>query len=338
MLFFVFVILVLAAAAFVVFSTVKIVPQSYAYVVERLGKYSRTLKAGVNILVPFIDLVAQKVDLKEQMADFPPQPVITKDNVTMQIDTVIYYSVFNPELYTYGIVSPRAAIEALTATTMRNIIGDLELDEALTSRESINAQMCDILDEATDSWGIKVVRVEVKNILPPRDIQEAMEKQMRAERQKREAILTAEGKKESAIRIAEGEKEAAILRAQAEKESAIERAEGEAEAMRLVYEARAQGIQYINEADPKASYIQLEGFRALKDMADGQSTKIIVPSDLQGLAGTVAAVSELAKNAPLHSGGKARKKDESYAEGGTAEERPEEIHSGKTHVYREHPM
>jgi regulator of protease activity HflC (stomatin/prohibitin superfamily) len=228
--------------------------------------------------------------------DFAPQPVITKDNVTMQIDTVVYFQITDPKLFTYGVVRPLNAIENLTATTLRNIIGDLELDETLTSRDIINSRMRSILDEATDPWGIKIHRVEVKNIIPPRDIQEAMEKQMRAERERRESILRAEGRKKSAILEAEGEKEALILRANAEKEAAIAKATGEAEALRLVYEAQAKGINYINESNPQQAYLTLEGFKALEELSKGDSTKIIIPSDLQGLAGTLTAMSETLKD------------------------------------------
>ncbi len=280
----------------VVALTIRIVPQSNAYVVERLGAYNRTCNVGLHILIPFFDRVANRVSLKEQVVDFAPQPVITKDNVTMQIDTVVYFQITDPKLFTYGVVRPINAIENLTATTLRNIIGDLELDETLTSRDIINTKMRSILDEATDPWGIKVHRVEVKNIIPPRDIQEAMEKQMRAERERREAILQAEGKKQAAILTAEGEKEAVVLKAQAEKEAAIARAEGQAEALRLVYEAQAKGIHYINDAKPTQGYITLQGFRALEKVADGQSTKIIIPSELQGLAGTATTLAELFKN------------------------------------------
>ena len=280
----------------VVALTIRIVPQSNAYVVERLGAYNRTCNVGLHILIPFFDRVANRVSLKEQVVDFAPQPVITKDNVTMQIDTVVYFQITDPKLFTYGVVRPINAIENLTATTLRNIIGDLELDETLTSRDIINTKMRSILDEATDPWGIKVHRVEVKNIIPARDIQEAMEKQMRAERERREAILQAEGKKQAAILTAEGEKEAVVLKAQAEKEAAIARAEGQAEALRLVYEAQAKGIHYINDAKPTQGYITLQGFRALEKVADGQSTKIIIPSELQGLAGTATTLAELFKD------------------------------------------
>ena len=280
----------------IIASTIRIVPQSKAYVVERIGAYNRTCNVGLHILIPIFDRVANRVSLKEQVVDFAPQPVITKDNVTMQIDTVVYYQITDPRLFTYGVDRPINAIENLTATTLRNIIGDLELDETLTSRDIINSRMRSILDEATDPWGIKVHRVEVKNIIPPRDIQEAMEKQMRAERERREAILQAEGKKQAAILTAEGEKEAVVLKAQAEKEAAIARAEGQAEALRLVYEAQAKGIHYINDAKPTQGYITLQGFRALEKVADGQSTKIIIPSELQGLAGTATTLAELFKD------------------------------------------
>ena len=279
-------------------SFVKIVPQSEAFVIERLGAYNRTLDVGLHILVPFIERVANRVSLKEQVMDFDPQPVITKDNVTMQIDTVVYFKVFDPKLFTYGVVNPINAVDSLTSTTLRNIIGDLELDETLTSRDVINTKMRSILDEATDPWGVKVNRVEVKNILPPRDIQEAMEKQMRAERQKREAILVAEGEKQSSILRAEGEKETMILRANAEKESAIAKAEGQAQAVRLLNEARAASIKMINDANPSQPYVELEGFKALEKLADGRSTKIIVPSNLSSLAGTLASAKEILTDAP----------------------------------------
>lgn len=296
MLGFILMILLIAIVVILIFSTVKIVPQSYAYVVERIGAYDRTLNVGLHILIPLIDRVSNRVSLKEQVMDFAPQPVITKDNVTMQIDTVVYFSITDPKLFTYGVVRPINAIETLTATTLRNIIGELELDDTLTSRDIINSKMRSILDDATDPWGIKVTRVEVKNILPPRDIQEAMEKQMRAERERREAILVAEGKKQAAILNAEGDKESLALRATAEKEAQIAKAEGQAEALRLVYEAQAKAIQYINEANPESAYIQLEGLKALKNLADGQATKIIVPNDLAGLAGTLATLSESLKD------------------------------------------
>ncbi|EMD16041.1 hypothetical protein HMPREF9943_01713 [Eggerthia catenaformis OT 569 = DSM 20559] len=294
--FIIFITIVVVLAIIIITSTIKIVPQSYAYVVERIGAYNRTCNVGLHILVPFLDRVSNRVSLKEQVMDFPPQPVITKDNVTMQIDTVVYFSITDPKLFTYGVVRPINAIETLTATTLRNIIGDLELDETLTSRDTINSEMRAILDEATDPWGVKVTRVEVKNIIPPRDIQEAMEKQMRAERERRESILVAEGKKQSAILTAEGDKESMVLRATAEKEAAIARAEGQAEALRLVYEAQAKAVDYINQAHPGDAYIQLEGLKALKDLANGQSTKIIVPSNLQSIAGTLTAAAEILKD------------------------------------------
>lgn len=276
--------------------TIRIVPQSYAYVVERIGAYNRTCNVGLHILVPLLDRISNKVSLKEQVMDFAPQPVITKDNVTMQIDTVVYFQITDPKLFTYGVVRPLNAIENLTATTLRNIIGDLELDETLTSRDIINSRMRSILDEATDPWGIKIHRVEVKNIIPPRDIQEAMEKQMRAERERRQAILQAEGQKASAILTAEGRKESMILEANAEKEAQIAHATGQAEALRLVYEAQAKGIQYINDAAPDQAYLTLEGFKALEKLASGDATKIIIPSELQGLASSVTSIAELVKD------------------------------------------
>jgi regulator of protease activity HflC (stomatin/prohibitin superfamily) len=279
----------------IVLNTIKIVPQSYAYVVERLGAYNHTMNVGLHIMMPFVDRISNRVSLKEQVMDFQPQPVITKDNVTMQIDTVVYFQITDPKLFTYGVVRPINAIETLTATTLRNIIGELELDETLTSRDIINSRMRSILDEATDPWGIKVNRVEVKNIIPPRDIQEAMEKQMRAERERREAILVAEGRKQAAILNAQGDKESLVLRATAEKEAAIARAEGQAEALRLVYEAQGKAINYINAANPNDAYVQLEGLKALKDLSNGTATKIIVPSNLQGLAGTLTSAAEILK-------------------------------------------
>lgn len=290
-----FVIVALIAIMLIAFM-IRIVPQSRAYVVERIGAYNRTCNVGLHILIPFLDRVANKVSLKEQVVDFAPQPVITKDNVTMQIDTVVYYQITDPKLFTYGVDRPINAIENLTATTLRNIIGDLELDETLTSRDIINSRMRSILDEATDPWGIKVHRVEVKNIIPPRDIQEAMEKQMRAERERREAILQAEGKKTAAILNAEGDKESMILRANADKEAKIAMAEGEAEALRLVYEAQAKGIHYINEANPDQAYVTLQGFKALEELSKGEATKIIIPSELQGIAGLASSISEFVKD------------------------------------------
>ncbi len=290
------IVILVILAVIIVARTIRIVPQSYAFVVERIGAYNRTCNVGLHILVPLLDRIANKVSLKEQVMDFAPQPVITKDNVTMQIDTVVYFQITDPKLFTYGVVRPLNAIENLTATTLRNIIGDLELDETLTSRDIINSRMRSILDEATDPWGIKIHRVEVKNIIPPRDIQEAMEKQMRAERERREAILQAEGKKTAAILTAEGKKESMILEATAEKEAQIARAEGEAEALRLVYEAQAKGIEYINNAQPQEAYVTLEGFKALEGVAKGDSTKIIIPSELQGMAAAVTSIAEIAKD------------------------------------------
>ncbi len=272
-----------------------IVPQANAYVVERLGKYKTTLGAGLNIIIPVIDRVIKKVSLKEQVADFEPQPVITKDNVTMMVDSVVFFQVFDAKLFTYGVERPIAAIENLSATTLRNIIGSMTLDETLTSRDNINAEITSILDDATDKWGIKVNRVEVKNIQPPRSIQDAMEKQMRAEREKREAILTAEGKKQSAITLAEGEKQAAILRAEAVKEQRIREAEGEAQALLAVQKARAEGIRFINEAHPSQQYLKLKSFEAAEKMADGRATKIVVPSNIANLTGTLTALSEAVK-------------------------------------------
>ncbi|MBR4979539.1 MAG: SPFH/Band 7/PHB domain protein [Clostridia bacterium] len=280
-------------------SNIKVVPQARACIVERLGAYNATWKTGVHVKIPFIDRVAKNMSLKEQVLDFPPQPVITSDNVHMQIDTVIYYQIADPKLYTYGVESPMIAIENLTATTLRNIIGDLELDQTLTSRDIINTKMRAILDEATDPWGIKINRVELKNIMPPKDIQEAMEKQMRAERERREKILQAEGEKKSAILIAEGNKESIILAAEAEKQSAIlkaeaikeakiREAEGEAEAIVKVQTAVAEGIRLINESEPSNQVIALKSLEALKELADGKANKLIIPSDIQGLA-TVAA-------------------------------------------------
>jgi len=275
---------------------IRIVPQAQAYVIERLGAYSMTWHVGLHFKIPFIEAVAKKVSLKEQVYDFPPQPVITKDNVTMQIDTVLYFEITDPKLYTYGVESPINAIENLSATTLRNIIGDLELDQTLTSRDVINSQMRSILDEATDPWGIKVNRVELKNILPPREIQDAMERQMKAERQRREAILTAEGEKKSAILIAEGEKESAILRADAMKQTQILEAEGEAEAILKVQAATAEGIRRINESMPSDAVIKIRALEAFAAAANGQATKIIVPSEIQGIAGLAASVKEILKD------------------------------------------
>ena len=287
-------------------SCVKIVPQAQAVVVERLGGYLTTWSVGVHFKVPFVDRMAKKVVLKEQVVDFPPQPVITKDNVTMQIDTVVFFQITDPKLYAYGVESPIMAIENLTATTLRNIIGDLELDETLTSRETINTQMRASLDVATDPWGIKVNRVELKNIIPPAAIQDAMEKQMKAERERREAILraegektstvlVAEGKKESAILDAEAEKQAAILRAEAKKEATIREAEGQAEAILKIQQANADGLRMLKEAAPDANVIQLKSLEAFAKAADGKATKIIIPSEIQGLAGLTKSIVEVGK-------------------------------------------
>ena len=299
------VILILVVVVLVA-TNIRIVPQAKAFVIERLGAYSTTWQTGLHVKIPFIERIASNVSLKEKVADFPPQPVITKDNVTMQIDTVVFYQITDPKLYTYGVERPIAAIENLTATTLRNIIGDMELDHTLTSRDTINAQIRGILDEATDPWGIKVTRVELKNILPPKEIQDAMEKQMKAERERREAILKAEGEKSARILQAEGQKESmilsaeadkqsAILRAEAEKEAQIRRAEGEATAIREVKQAEAEGIRLLNEAAPTEQVITLKKLSAFEAAANGQATKIIIPSELQGIAGLAAAVTEAAK-------------------------------------------
>lgn len=296
-----FIVVVIVA---LVVANIKIVPQANAYVIERLGGYLTTWGVGLHLKVPFIDVIRVKVSLKERVVDFPPQPVITKDNVSMNIDTIVYYQVTDPKAYAYGVQRPLMAIENLTATTLRNIIGQLELDESLTSRDHINGQMRIILDEATDPWGIKVNRVEVKNILPPADIQEAMEKQMRAERERRRAILEAEGHKKAAVlqaegeresRIlkAEGEKQAAILDAEGKKEAAIRVAEGRAQAIRVTQEAEAYGIQKINEANPQKGVLAIKSFEAMKKVADGQSTKIIIPSELQNLGSIVSSIKEM---------------------------------------------
>lgn len=288
-------VLIVAAILLVVgilMSMIRIVSQANAYVIERLGAYYATWHTGVHFKIPFIDRVANKVTLKEIVKDFEPQPVITKDNVTMMIDTVVYFQITDPKLYTYGVVGPITAIENLTATTLRNLIGDLELDETLTSRDIINTKMRAILDEATDPWVIKVGRVEVKNIIPPKDIQEAMEKQMRAERERRESILKAEGEKRSAILTAEGEKEATILNATAKKEAMIAEAEGKAKAMEAIYEAQARGIQMIKDAAPSKEYLTLQGLKTYSDLADGKATKIVVPNELQNLAAILTASRE----------------------------------------------
>lgn len=288
-------IVLLVIVLIIVIRTICIVPQASGWVVEFLGQYHTTWEAGLHIKIPFFFKIVKKVSLKEQVADFEPQPVITKDNVTMMVDSVVFFSVFDAKLFTYGVERPIAAIENLSATTLRNIIGSMTLDETLTSRDSINSQITAILDDATDKWGIKVSRVEVKNIMPPQSIQDAMEKQMRAEREKREAILSAEGKKQSAITLAEGEKQAAILRAEAVKEQRIKEAEGEAEALLAVQRAKAEGIRLINEAAPSQQYLTLQSFDAVAKMADGQATKIIVPSDISNLAGSISAIAETVK-------------------------------------------
>lgn len=285
--------IIIAIIIFLIASGVKIVSQSKAIVIERLGSYYRTMSTGINYKIPIVDRIANVVSLKEVARDFAPQPVITKDNVTMQIDTVVYFQITDPKLYTYGIEDPINAIENLTATTLRNIIGELELDQTLTSRDIINSKMRSILDEATDPWGIKVNRVEVKNILPPRDIQEAMEKQMRAERERREKILQAEGEKKSSILIAEGEKESAILKAEAHKEAQIKMAEGEAEALLKMKQAEADGIRLLKEAKADSSVLTLKSYEALEKLADGSSTKIIIPSDMSGIASFGTVINEM---------------------------------------------
>ena len=278
----------------VIFSTcVKVVPQSRAFVIERLGVFSTVWNEGLKFKIPFLERVVKNVSLKEQVVDFAPQPVITKDNVTMQIDSVVYFQITDPKLYTYGIENPMSAIENYTATTLRNIIGDLELDQTLTSRDHINTKMRALLDEATDPWGIKVNRVELKNIMPPRDIQESMEKQMRAERERREAILQAEGTKQSQILVAEGEKQSAILKAEAAKEAAIKRAEGEAEAILKVQQATAEALKLLNQAAPTDQVVKLKALEAFAKAADGKATKLIIPSEIQGLAGLAASAMEI---------------------------------------------
>lgn len=280
----------------IIVSNVKVVPQAHAYVMERLGAYYKTWSTGLHVKIPFIDKISKKVSLKEQVVDFPPQPVITRDNVTMQIDTVVYFEITDPKLYTYGVERPISAIENLTATTLRNIIGDLELDNTLTSRDTINDKIRVILDEATDAWGIKVIRVELKNILPPREIQEAMEKQMKAERERRARILDAEGEKRSQILVAEGMKESAILKADAVKEQKIREAKGEAEAILEVQKANADALKMLNEAAPTKAIIELKSLEAFAKAADGKATKIIIPSDIQSLAGNITAIKELWKD------------------------------------------
>ena len=289
----VFLIVIIVIAVWVLASCVRIVPQAYAVILERLGAYQATWSTGIHFKVPFIERVARKVNLKEQVVDFPPQPVITKDNVTMQIDTVVFFQITDPKLYTYGVENPIMAIENLSATTLRNIIGDMELDETLTSRETINTKMRASLDEATDPWGIKVNRVELKNIIPPAAIQDAMEKQMKAERERREAILIAEGQKQSAILDAEAEKQAAILRAEAQKERMIKEAEGQAEAVLKVQNANAEGIRMIREAGADEAVLTLKSLEAFARAADGKATKIIIPSDIQGIAGLASSLKEI---------------------------------------------
>ena len=278
-----------------IITNIRIVPQSEAFVLERLGGYHATWNVGLHVKLPLLDRIAKKVSLKEKVFDFPPQPVITKDNVTMMIDTVVYFQITDPKLYTYGVEKPINALENLSATTLRNIIGELELDESLTSRDVINTKMRSILDEATDPWGIKVNRVEVKNIEPPQAIREAMEKQMKAERERREQILIAEGHKQSAILEAEGQKQALILEAEAQKESAIQKAKGEAEAIREVQQAKAEGLKMLKAAGMDANVLKLRSLEAFETASNGQATKIIIPSDLQSLAGVVTSISEIAK-------------------------------------------
>jgi regulator of protease activity HflC (stomatin/prohibitin superfamily) len=302
-----YLIVLLVVVVVVMISCVNVVPQAHAYVVERLGGYQATWDVGIHFKVPFIDRIAKRILLKEQVVDFPPQPVITKDNVTMRIDTVIFYQITDPKLFAYGVDNPIVAIENLTATTLRNIIGDLELDETLTSRETINTKMRASLDSATDPWGIKVNRVELKNIIPPAEIQDAMERQMKAEREKRESILRSQGEKESAILVAQGKKEAAILDAEAEKQAAILRAEakresmireaeGQAEAIKTVQQASADGIRMLNDAQASKEVLQLKSLEAFSKAADGKATKIIIPSEIQGMAGLAKSFSEVIKD------------------------------------------
>ena len=302
-----YLIVLLVVVVIVMISCVNVVPQAHAYVVERLGGYQATWDVGIHFKVPFIDRIAKRILLKEQVVDFPPQPVITKDNVTMRIDTVIFYQITDPKLFAYGVDNPIVAIENLTATTLRNIIGDLELDETLTSRETINTKMRASLDSATDPWGIKVNRVELKNIIPPAEIQDAMERQMKAEREKRESILRSQGEKESAILVAQGKKEAAILDAEAEKQAAILRAEakresmireaeGQAEAIKTVQQASADGIRMLNDAQASKEVVQLKSLEAFSKAADGKATKIIIPSEIQGMAGLAKSFSEVIKD------------------------------------------
>ena len=289
------IVILIVIALIYIFKSIKIVPESRVLIIEKLGKYDRSLNSGLSFLNPFFDRVARSVSLKEQVVDFPPQPVITKDNATMQIDTVVYFQITDPKLYTYGVERPLSAIENLTATTLRNIIGDMTVDQTLTSRDIINTKMRQELDDATDPWGIKVNRVELKSILPPADIRVAMEKEMKAEREKRANILEAQAKREAAILVAEGEKQAAILRAEAKKEQAIKEAEGEAEAILSIQRAKAEALRLLNEAKPTPEVLSLKGMEAFERVADGQATKIIIPSELQNLGGLVTAFSELNK-------------------------------------------
>ena len=289
------VVILIVIALIYILKSIKIVPESRVLIVEKLGKYDRSLSSGLSFLNPFFDRVARSVSLKEQVVDFPPQPVITKDNATMQIDTVVYFQITDPKLYTYGVERPLSAIENVTATTLRNIIGDMTVDQTLTSRDIINTKMRQELDDATDPWGIKVNRVELKSILPPADIRVAMEKEMKAEREKRANILEAQAKREAAILVAEGEKQAAILRAEAKKEQQIKEAEGEAEAILSVQRAKAEALRLLNEAAPTKEVLSLRGMETFEKVADGKATKIIIPSELQNLAGMVTAVSELVK-------------------------------------------
>ena len=292
----VIVIILAVLALMIIVNNIRIVPQANAFVIERLGAYSQTWQVGLHFKIPFIDKVSRKVSLKEHVIDFPPQPVITKDNVTIEIDTVVYFQITDPKLYAYGVENPMAAIENLTATTLRNIIGELELDGTLTSREVINSKIRIVLDEATDAWGIKINRVEVKNIIPPKDIQMAMEKQMRAERERREAILRAEGEKKSAILIAEGNKEAVILEAEAKKEAQIKSAEGEAQAILMVQKATADGLRMLADADATREVLTLKSIEAFEKAADGNATMIIIPSEIQGIAGLASAITEIVKS------------------------------------------
>ena len=293
MAFLIFLVIIILVIGALVINNIRVVPQAHAFVIERFGAYYTTWNTGLHVKIPFVDKVVSDISLKEQIVDFAPQPVITKDNVTMQVDTVVYYQILNPKLYAYGIEKPIAAIENLSATTLRNIIGELELDHTLTSRDVINTKIRVVLDEATDPWGIKVNRVELKNILPPSEIQEAMEKQMRAERERRARILEAEGEKQSEILIAQGHKEAAILNAEAKKESQIRTAQGEAEAILLVQKAYAQSLELLTKAQPSKEIIALKGLETLSKVGDGKSTKIIIPSEIQSLAGLASSLKEI---------------------------------------------